>query len=247
MNEKTMFAILAVMLIALTACEIKVIQPPPGEQQNAINVQGNIEFDVAPDLAKVSFRIITNSQTAQDAQVRNRELGDSVVSALKQAGVRENEIETTGYRIEKLQEWDQNLQRMVDKGYQATNAFVVSTKDLNKVGPLLDVGIQAGANNVESISFELSEEKQREVKTESLRKATMNAREKAEALADGAGVKLGKVLSLNENSYYVQPFYRGDVMMAKAEGMGGPEIPPTDISPQDVHISAQVSVSYEIG
>ncbi len=239
--------LVAVLMIALTACTTRVIMEQPGQQpQNAISVQGSTEFDVAPDLAKIRFRLETMSVTAQDAQVRNREIGSNVMAALTKAGVRQNELQTTDYRVEKVQEWDPDRNKMVERGYRVSNAFVVSTKDLASVGVLLDVGIQAGANNVESISFELSDAKQKEVKTEALRKATMNAREKADALADGAGVRLGKVLTLSEQSYYVQPFYRGDVMMAK-ESMGGPEVPPTAISPQDVHISAQVSVSYEIG
>ncbi len=244
MNKLTI--LVAVLMIALTACTTRVIMEQPGVQpQNAISVQGSTEFDVAPDLAKLRFRVETQSTTAQDAQLRNRETGSAVMAALSQAGVRQNEIQTTDYHVEKVQEWDPTGQKMTDKGYRVYNAFVVSTKDLEKVGSLLDVGIQAGANNVESISFELSDAKQKEVKTEALRKATMNAREKAEALAGGAGVGLGRVLTLSENSYYAQPFYRGDVMMAKAE-MGAPEVPPTAVSPQDVHISAQVSVTYEI-
>ncbi len=242
--NKTMI-LLAILLIALTACETRLVMEQPGVQPtNSISVQGSSEFDVAPDLAKVRFRIETQSLTAQDAQLRNREIGASVKSALLQAGVRENEIETVDYRIEKVQEWDAKFEKMVDKGYRTSNAFVVTTKDLQKVGPLLDVGVQAGANNVESISFELSDSKQKEVKTEALRKATVNAREKADALADGAGVRLGKVTSLSESSYYVAPMARYDMMAMKAE-MGG--APSTEVSPQSVHVSAQVSVSYEIG
>ncbi len=244
--NKTLLLI-GILLVGLVACETRVImEGPSGQPQNAITVQGSTEFDVAPDLAKVRFRIETQSPTAQDAQDRNREIGANVMNALKQAGVRANEIETTDYRIEKIQEWDPKMERMVDKGYRASNAFVVSTKDLENVGPLLDVGVQAGANNVESINFELSDEKQREVKVDALRKATQNARDKAEALADGAGVRIGKLLSLSENSYVVMPYARYDVMMAKEE-MGGMPVPPTDVSPQNVHISAQVSLSYEIG
>jgi len=244
--NKTTIAILAVLMIALTACTTRVIMEPQGQQQNAISVQGSTEFDVAPDLAKIIFSIQTQSTTAQDAQIRNRETGSAVGAALTQAGVRAGDIQTTNYRVEKIQEWDPTGQKMVDKGYRVSNSFVVKTKELSRVGPLLDAGIQAGANNVESISFELSDAKQKEVKTEALRKATMNAREKADALADGAGVRLGKVLTLSENSYYAQPFYRSDAMMSKAE-MGGAPAPATEISPQDVHISAQVSVTYEIG
>lgn len=240
-------AILAVLMIALTACTTRVIMEQPNGQQpqNSISVQGSTEFDVAPDLAKIIFSIQTQSTTAQDAQVRNRETGSAVSVALAQAGVRTGDLQTTNYRVEKIQEWDPTGQKMVDKGYRVSNSFVVKTKELSRVGPLLDAGIQAGANNVESISFELSDAKQKEVKTEALRKATMNAREKADALADGAGVRLGKVLTLSENAYSVMPYYRSEGMMAKAD-MGAPT-PATEISPQDVHISAQVSVAYEIG
>ncbi|VVB81143.1 Uncharacterised protein [uncultured archaeon] len=243
--KKTMI-LLAILLIALTACETRVVMEQPGVQPtNAISVQGSSEFDVAPDLAKVRFRIETLSPTAQDSQLRNREIGASVKSALINAGVRESEIETTDYRIEKVQEWDPQYNKMIEKGYRTSNAFVVTTKDLPKVGPLLDVGVQAGANNVESISFELSDDKQKEVKTEALTKATKNAREKADALANGAGVRLGKVLSLQESSYFVAPVARYDMMAMKSEMAGG--VPSTDVSPASVHVSAQVSVSYEIG
>src|SRR5574341_197412 len=150
--NKTLLLI-GILLIGLVACETRVImEPQPGvTPQNAITVQGATEFDVAPDLAKVRFRVETQSLTAQDAQDKNREIGNAVVSALKQSGIRDNEIETVDYRIEKIQEWDPKMERMVDKGYRASNAFVISTTDLEKVGPLLDVGVQAGANNVESI------------------------------------------------------------------------------------------------
>ena len=245
--NKTIIAFLAVLLIALTACETRVIMEQPGVQpSNAVSVQGMSEFEVAPDLAKIRFRLETRSLTAQDAQLKNRQAQDSVIAALTQAGVRKSDIETTDYRVDRWVEWDYDMQRQVDKGYIVTNSFIVSTKELERVGALLDAGIQAGANNVDSISFELSDAKDKEVKTEALKQAAQNARDKASALADGAGVRLGKVLSLQENSYVVMPYARYDTMAMKAE-MGAPEVPPTAISPQSVQVSAQVSVSYEIG
>lgn len=236
--------VLAALLVLLTACQTRVIMEQPGES-HTLNVQGMSEFDVAPDLAKLRFRVETMSFTAQDAQNRNRQVAAQVMSALSGAGVREDEIETSDYRVERVQEWDGKLERMVDKGYRVSNAFVVSTKDLSKVGSLLDVAIQAGANSVESISFELSDERQREVKTQALKQAAQNAREKAVALADGSGVSLGKVRSVTENSYVVLPYARYDVMAMKAESAAA-GMPPTPISPGDVRISAQVSLAYEV-
>lgn len=242
MKKSILFVVLALLLLA--ACETRVIMPQPGEQPNTLSVNGASEFEVAPDLAKVRFRVEILSPTAQGAQSKNREIANSVRDALLRAGVRSDELETSDYRVEKVQEWNYEQNKMVEKGYRATNAFVVETKNLESVGTLLDVGVQAGATNVESISFELSEAKQREVKTEALRRAATNAREKAVALAEGSGVVIAKVRTITENSYYVQPFYRADVM-AMAESKGGMAAP-TPISPGQVQVSAQVSVSYEV-
>jgi len=241
---KKMIALMMVVLALLTACETRVVMEQPGAQANALTVQGSTEFEAAPDIAKVRFRVETQSLTAQDAQNKNRGIANAVHDALVRAGVRESELETTDYHVEKVQEWDPTGQKMVDKGYRASNAFVVSTKQLDQVGSLLDVGVQAGANNVESITFQLSDAKQKEVKTEALRRAAQNAREKAEALAEGTNVRLGKVKSVSENSYVVLPYARYDVMAMKSEGAMAP---PTPISPESVKVSAQVSVSYEVG
>ena len=240
---KKIAIVLMALLVALTACETRVVMEQPGEQ-NALSVQGMSEFETAPDLAKVRFRVETQSLTAKDAQNKARELANNVAVALAQFGVQKNEVETTDYRIDRVQEWDKNLERMVDRGYRVSNAFVLSTKDLSKVGPLLDVAVQAGANNVESVSFELSDAREREVKTEALTRAAENAREKAQALANGAAVRLGKVKSVSENSYVAMPYARYDIMSMKAES--SPGMAPTPISPGSVQVSASVSISYEV-
>jgi len=237
--------LLVVLVLALTACETRVIMEQPGqEQRNAITVQGSTEFEAAPDLAKIRFRLQTEAPNAQQAQLQNREIAANVEAALKKAGVRANDIETTDYRVEKIRQWDSKLERTVDRGYRVSNAFIVSTKDLQSVGTLLDAGVQAGANNVDSISFELSDELESETKTEALTKATRNAKEKAQAMATGAGVRLGKVISISESSYGISPYpmpAMAEMRMDMAESM-----PETSISPQSVRVSAQVSVSYDI-
>ena len=69
--------LLIALLAVLTACSTEIIMDQP-EQRNAISVQGSTEFEVSPDLAKVRFSIETQSVNAQEAQLRNRELSDSV-------------------------------------------------------------------------------------------------------------------------------------------------------------------------
>lgn len=245
MKNLWIIPIIAVAVI-LTACSTEIIMPPQGDQPNTLTVQGESQFDVAPDLAKVQFAIETRSTTAQDAQLRNREIQDEIKKALNRVGVSSSDVETTNYNVQRWYEWDYKENKQIDKGYIVSNNFVVKTTDLQKVGDILDAGIQAGANRVDSISFELSEEKQRQVKQEALRKAATNARDKAVALAEGSGVRLGAVKSISENSYVVMPYARGGYDMVAMKAEGAP-VPSTEISPQNVQVNAQVSVGYIIG
>lgn len=245
MKNLWIIPIIAVAVI-LTACSTEIIMPPQGDQPNTLTVQGESQFEVAPDLAKIQFAIETRSTTAQDAQLRNREIQDEIKKALNRVGVSSSDVETTNYNVQRWYEWDYKENKQIDKGYIVSNNFVVKTTDLQKVGDILDAGIQAGANRVDSISFELSEDKQRQVKQEALRKAATNARDKAVALAEGSGVRLGAVKSISENSYVVMPYARGGYDMVAMKAEGAP-VPSTEISPQNVQVNAQVSVGYIIG
>ena len=75
----TILAILAIMIVTLTACETRVINSGP-EQRNTLNVQGATEFDVAPDTANVRFRVETQSKNAQEAQAQNKEIANNVTN-----------------------------------------------------------------------------------------------------------------------------------------------------------------------
>lgn len=242
--KKTILLVL-VALLALSACTTKVIMPEDAERYYTLQVQGNNEFEAAPDVAKVSLSVKTLLPDPQSAQAENSRLANAVHDALISAGVRKNEIETTGYRLYKKTHWDRETEKEVVDGYEASNTVVITTKDLDQVGKFIDAAVRAGANSVESINFELSEQKQSQVKTEALRRAAENAREKAVALAQGAQVSLGKVRSISEGYFNVVPMRAGGYAMAEV-AMDGAMKAPTPILPQSVTVSAQVTVVYEV-
>lgn len=234
-------------LVVLAACQpSQVVVTQEGQQTNVISVSGASEFDVSPDMAEVRVRVDSEAPTAQAAQNMNRETSNAVFSALTRFGVRNDQIETYNYNVRKITEWDRELERSVDKGFRVTNSFKITTDRLDKVGNLLDVAVQAGANNIEGVSFQLSDNREEEARTEALKMAAQNARQKAAALADGLSVPLGKLVSVAENQFDVYPIARmgvaEDAMMAKGGAM-----PPTPVEPQSVRVSARVSASYNIG
>ncbi|PIN74576.1 hypothetical protein COV18_06815 [Candidatus Woesearchaeota archaeon CG10_big_fil_rev_8_21_14_0_10_37_12] len=238
MSKLTLILIFCLLLLA--ACETRVTVQE-GTQVHMLTVQGSAEFEVFPDdIASVTVRVETKAPTAQEAQAQNAQVSDAVTKALSSHGVSGSSVETTGYYVQQIREWDYSRQKTVDSGYQVTNTLQVSSSELDGIGRLLDAIVQAGGL-VDHVSFELSDARESEVKTEALRQASRHAREKAEVLATASNVRLGKAVSISEQSFNIMPYRAYDMvpvaMEAKAE---------TAVSPRDVQVSVQVSVSYEI-
>lgn len=167
------------------------------------------------------------------------------MQALSLVGVKKNKIETTYYNLHKIKEWDHKTKKQIDKGYRVTNTMKITLEDLNKVGDVLDTIVKAGVNKVNDVNFQLSDKKKAEVKSEALRLAAKNAGIKAESLALGAGVTLGKVRSIQEemSNFYPIRSYSKEMVMSTEMDKG---MPSTPISPGQVHIEVKVRIVFTI-
>lgn len=233
--------ILGMMLVIfLAGCNVTVQNP---EQKETISVNGVAQFKVAPDEALVFLRVETNAADAKSAQDDNSAKMNAIQSALRKAGVQGDEMETTNYNLYPNYYWDNEKQRQVQDGYRVTHTLQLKTKKLERAGEFIQLAVDAGANGVESVQFSLSKSAEKDAKNEALRQAVQDARGKAEALADGLDMRLGKVASVSINEYNVMPYYRGmaEVAMTKDEGAVAPPI-----APQDVDVMANVQVVFEI-
>jgi hypothetical protein len=243
MNKLSMIVGMFLVAMLLSACTITV-QQPGTQQQNTISVNGNAQFKVAPDEATVFLRVETNGTTAKEAQDKNSVAMAAIQAALKRAGVEKADMETTGYNLYPITYWDYKQERQVDSGFKVSHSLKVKTTELERVGEFIQLGVDAGATNVDSISFELSDAQTKDAKNEALRQAVSDAKSKAEALALGIDKNLGKVVSVSINEYNVYPMYRGgmEAMAVKAD-MGAPA---PAILPGDVDVSANVQVVFAI-
>lgn len=215
------------------------------DQPGSVSVTGNSEFTVSPDKVELYARIETKDFAAKDAKDKNAEISDKVIAALKRAGVKSDDIETASFSLSPEYEWNYTLEKSEFKGYTVQHSLKITTDDLDKAGDLIDVAVDAGANGVDNIIFKLKPETEKKVKDEAMVKAATAAKEKAIALAGTLGIKLGKVTYISESNYYYEPYnYRTDYSMMTKEMSGG--APATQIEPQKLQISAQVSVNFEI-
>ena len=128
-------------------------------------------------------------------------------------------------------------------GYRATSSVVVSTKQLEKAGEVVDRASSIGENEVfiDYVSFTLSSEKRQRVQTDLLERASAEARKKAESIAKGGGGKLGKMLSASESFYYPGPIFREFRAAPLEAGVSEPAF-----SPGSVEVSANVNIAYQL-
>jgi uncharacterized protein YggE len=131
-------------------------------------------------------------------------------------------------------------------GYIASHAIKISLSANNSelVGKVIDAGVFAGAG-ISYINYELSSEKENELKAEAIKLAAQDAKVKAEAVAEGIDKRLGKLVSISvqDFNYYPWPLYSGkgiaeDVVMAREAS--------TNIVPSEQEISASVQAVYKI-
>jgi uncharacterized protein YggE len=216
-----------------------------GTEKNMIRVEGSSTFEVDPDEAEVYVRVQTEEPTAKRAQEENARLMSSVKSALKRSGISESDMETTNYNLWPQQEWNPETQKYEKTTYMVQHLLKITTKDVTGVGDILDVAVKNGANGLDRIDFKLSDKRREDVNSEALAQASGNAREKAEAISQSLGVRLGKLSGVSESN--VNYNYYPRAMYAMAESVvGAAKSFDTDISPQSVSVSASISLVYEI-
>jgi uncharacterized protein len=232
----------------------------PDSQRNTLTVSGTSQLTVSPDEAILYVSIITDNATAKQAQLNNRETADAVMSALKAQGLNASDIETDSYSLTKLEDYvpdilpkidvngmpiDQKY-KYVERGYRLTHTLKATTRQIDKVGDLIDVAIGAGGNSVDQINFQLTKETEKKVKADALIKATEAAKEKAKSLAQSAGTSLVKVITVNEQNFYYTPYSSYNVRSNVAMDGGIASAAPTVISPQKVEVTSSVGLVYEI-
>ena len=171
----------------------------------------------------------TQAATAAEALRRNASDAQAIVDALKKAGVDSSDIQTTQVSL-----WPQTSNDGTEiTGYQASNSVHV-TAALGKSGELVDAAVGAGANNVEGPSLDTADKSS--LYDQALQQALGDAKGKAQAIADAAGLTLGAVEKVREggNTVPVPSF-------AAEKAATGTAVP---IEAGTQQIQASVTVTY---
>lgn len=193
-----------------TTSSSTVISSTATESTRRIEVSANGAVYAAPDQATVRIGVNSQAATAADALKQNSADTSAVITQIKDLGVAEADVQTSDFAI--YPTYDDTGTKVT--GYAVSNVVVVTIRDLNTAGTLLDAVVQAGANNIGGLSFGIADPS--ELQAEARAKAIAAARAKAEQMAEAAGVRLGDVITMSESVSYGEPVYAREAVMADA-------------------------------
>ena len=209
------FAATAMMAVPFAAMAEEAPRP-------RITVTGEGEATAAPDMAIVSLVVLQEKPTAREALTANNETMAKVLDAMKKAGIAERDLQTSGFNIDPHYVYPDNKQGQPPQapkivGYAVSNSLSVRVRDLKKVGEILDQSVTLGVNQGGNLTF--TNDKPETIVEEARKKAVANAIAKAKTLTAAAGVEVGKVIEISEQTFQPRPYGgapRAKMMAAEA-------------------------------
>ncbi|UDF04976.1 SIMPL domain-containing protein [Asticcacaulis sp. AND118] len=226
---KRMFAVSAAALALMTAAAPVMAQTPnnasdsPKAERMAKRHTGTLltlsetaEVRSTPDVAFITFGVVTEAKTAEEAMKLNAQKMNSVFAAVKAQGIADKNVQTTGLNLNAVYDYPQNGGTPVLRGYQANNRISVRVEDTKKLGGAIDAVVKAGINQIDGIAFGLKDPTAAEDKARLEATKTLMAR--AELYAKSLGKTVKRIKSLNENASLSapppMPMYRMKAEMA---------------------------------
>ena len=233
---------LMLSLVGFSACtagptEIGTVDV--NSQQEGIWVSGQGEVTVIPDLAALWLGIEAQADTVAEAQSQASEAMEAVMDALTDNDVDEDDIQTQYFSIDQVTRWDDD--EIIIIGYRVTNMVTAKVRDMDNVGAIIDAVAEAGGDFIRINNIAFSVDDPSEYYEEAREEAMADAKDKAEQLADLAGIELGQPTYISEGNIYPPVVYRDAGMAPEADGGYT-----TSISPGEIELTLTVQVAYAI-
>lgn len=232
-TKLTFLSILLTLVLVLAACGSGANQGP------TLTVTGTGTVYLSPDIAYVSIGVHTEGSDVAQAVESNNNLAQAVVDALRNSGIDAKDLQTSNFSLYSTTQTDQLTGKSTGTNYSVDNSVSVTVRDLSKLASLLDTAVHAGANNINSVSFDVADN------TSGLAQARQKAMENASALATElsktAGLKLGSIqtITYSENSSVpYSGFGKGGGVAAPAASVSVP------INPGQLQLTETVTVTY---
>jgi len=195
------------------------------ELVSTVSVSGQGMVNVPPDTAQVTVGIDVIRPELSEAQSEASKQATDVIAAVKAEGVKAADIQTANYSVNIMRDYSDGGDPTKITGFEVMNQVLVTIRDVNNVGKLLDAVVSAGANSIYGVTFFVDDTRPHSADARKL--AVEDATVRAQQLAEAAGMTLGRVISISESvgNYYPGPVYgKGGGGMGAADAAMAPPI-----------------------
>ncbi|MCX7889613.1 MAG: SIMPL domain-containing protein [Rhodobacteraceae bacterium] len=227
----------AVAVLVALALPAAAADPAPA----TLSVTGEGRVEARPDMALVTMGVTTEADTAREALDANNARIAATIARLKSAGIEDRDIQTSGLSLGPRYDYNRSASDGTAQitGFIATNSVTVRIRALGLLGETLDAVVTDGANTLGGISFGMQDPAP--LLDEARKESVADARRKAELYAAAAGVRLGRILSIADQSgaYYPPvPMPMGGMAMEAKSAV--------PVASGEVTLSSNVAIVWEL-
>jgi uncharacterized protein YggE len=196
----------AIVFLGLAVCLWSVpaqpqqLQCPPFA---GIVVIGEGNVSVAPDYAQIGAGVTVRASTTKEATASNSKVMTAITAALLNAGIEPKDFQTSHFSVQPIYVPQETRAEPKLAGYSVSNQLNIEIRQISKVGEILDSLTTAGATDIGSIAFLVSNPSK--LLDQAREAAIADAQRKAAVYAHASGLQLGQIDWITEDSGFAQP------------------------------------------
>lgn len=235
---RPLFAMAALIATPVAAAEIQIpVQGP------VVELTVSQTVNTKPDIATVGAGVTIRANTANESARLNAEGMQAIIARLRQLGIASEDIQTANFSLNPQFNYSNDGKPPRFLGHDTNNQVTVKIRKLDRIGPVLDALVAAGANNFFGPNFSL--EKDKEAKSAARRAAYADAQSRSRELAGLAGYANVRLLEISEVYANSGGFMAGSMPSAITVTANISE-KITPIEPGQVGTSATLTLKYEM-
>jgi uncharacterized protein YggE len=207
-----------------------------------VTVYGSHVLRTEPDRAEVDLAVVRIAQTPSEAFAETRRAVDAVRQSLRKAGIADADVEAG--RVDLMSAYEGFGPTAKFMGYRSSVGFRFVVRKLDEIERILSSGVDAGANQVQRVRYQTTQ--LRELRAEARKRAVEAAKRKAEIYCEAAGVRLGRVIHIEDvNPDRPETMYRGGGH-DQASSPEAEETVAAGLQPGSLVVQAAVMLAYAL-
>ncbi len=234
------FVPLSAMAQAAPAMGAPCCMAPAPITPTTLNFTVSADQKKAPDMATMGAGVVTTAKTAKAAMEDNARKMSAAFVALKAAGIADKDMQTSGVQLSPQYDYTNGTRPRI-VGYQAANRVTLKLRKIDQIGAVMDALVAQGINEIDGPNFGI--ENPEAMLDQARGEAMATAMRRAELYAKAAGMRVKRIVSINESGGYTPP-QPMPMMMARAAMADSAA--PTPVAAGEVSYSIQISLQVEL-